>query len=94
MAAGYFGYLGFSTFPQASVSFAKDLTKWAQAAVERARQDSTCQVTDLVNVANTARPLTTELDPLFDVRLTKYFCPHLFAFCLLDSFRLNWAKSK
>lgn len=37
MGAGYFGYLGFSTLSQITVSFAKDLTQWARAAAARAQ---------------------------------------------------------
>lgn len=38
MAAGYFGYLDYSTMSQFSVSFAKDVTQLARTAVEKSKR--------------------------------------------------------
>lgn len=35
MGAGYFGYLGFSTLSEFTVTFAKDITEWARASTAR-----------------------------------------------------------
>jgi hypothetical protein len=48
MAAGYFGYLGFSTLSQDAVSFAKNITHWARAATTM-RSQQQCITNDVTS---------------------------------------------
>jgi hypothetical protein len=69
MAAGYFGYLGFSTLSQVSVYFAKEIPRWARTAVVRAQQG---QATTSCESGSADAPTSfnPELETLFDVRPT------------------------
>lgn len=72
MAAGYFGYLGFSTLSQVSVYFVKEIPRWARTAVERARQGQATTGNDLSS-ATVSTSFNQELETLFDfANLARY----------------------
>ena len=77
MVAGYFGYLSFSTSAQVSVPFAKEVTQWARAAVDRARegqiQTQQQHQAPFQGSANLSKGLTTDFEASYDVRVVGSF---------------------
>ncbi|KAH6700646.1 fungal-specific transcription factor domain-containing protein [Leptodontidium sp. MPI-SDFR-AT-0119] len=66
MVAGYFGYLGFSTSSQISLSFAKEITQWARAAVGRASEGQVQQGRAPFQGSTVSKGLTTDFEISYD----------------------------
>jgi hypothetical protein len=64
MAAGYFGYLGFSTLSHVTVSFAKEIAQWARTAAARSRQLQADA--DQIPMPTASNPIGM-VQPLFEV---------------------------
>lgn len=77
MVAGYFGYLGFSTSSQISLSFAKEITQWARAAVGRASEGQVQQGRAPFQGSTVSKGLTTDFEISYDVCVvcSLYFPP-------------------
>lgn len=73
MVAGYFGYLSFSTLSHVTVSFAKEVTQWARAAVEKSRQNEKLQEQIPAALASASPALIADLQPIYDVSLSSLF---------------------